>query len=91
MDLRNDAVGKFYGGGAPEDNWVGHLTGSVATHYGKFEAWLKQHGTKYLACDAPTAPDFHLFEMIDQHGASTAPPTPQPPKQRLASERSADG
>ena len=46
MDLRNDAVGKFYGGGAPEDNWVGHLTGSVATHYGKFEAWLKQHGTK---------------------------------------------
>ncbi len=27
----------------------------------------------YISVDAPTAPDFHLFEMIDQHGASAAP------------------
>ena len=50
----------------PDDNWVGHLTGTVKGNYGKFEEFLKQGGTKYLACDTPTAPDFHLFEMIDQ-------------------------
>ena len=87
MDLRNDAVGKFYGGGAPEDNWVGHLTGSVATHYGKFEAWLTQHGTKYLACDSPTAPDFHLFEMLDQHGASPPRPAAHTRAQLLVEKR----
>jgi hypothetical protein len=52
---------------APEDNWVGYLAGSPKTNYGKFEEWLKQNSTQYLACDTPTAPDFHLFEMIDQH------------------------
>jgi hypothetical protein len=52
---------------APEDNWVSYLAGSPKTNYEKFETWLKQNGTKYLACDSPTAPDFHLFEMIDQH------------------------
>lgn len=66
MDLRNDAVGKFYGP-TPEDNFVGHLTGSVATNYGKFENFLQQGGTLYTAGDTPTAGDFHLFEMVDQH------------------------
>lgn len=52
---------------APADNWAGYLAGSPKTNYGKFEEWLKQGGTQYLASDSPTAPDFHLFEMIDQH------------------------
>lgn len=64
---------------APEDNWVGYLNGSPKTNFAKFEEYLKQGGTKFLACDMPTAPDFHLFEMIDQHvflAAYTSNPSP---------------
>jgi glutathione S-transferase len=66
MDLRNDAVGKFYGGS--DDNFAGHLK-SIAGHYEKFELFLVQQGKGFLATDTPTAPDFHVFEMLDQHEA----------------------
>jgi hypothetical protein len=66
MDLRNDAVKMFYGA-TPEDNFVGHLNGSVQTQYDKFETFLQQGGTAFTAGATPTAGDFHLFEMIDQH------------------------
>jgi len=79
MDLRNDAVRLFYGAKSPEDNWTGHLNGSVTTHYEKFETFLTQQGSLFTAGTTPTAGDFHLFEMIDQHeilASSTGNPSP---------------
>jgi len=66
MDLRNDVVPLFYGP-APEDQYKGHLEGKLKTHFAKFEDFLAQGGTTFLCAETPTAPDFHLFEMIDQH------------------------
>jgi glutathione S-transferase len=66
FDLRNAAVELFYS--PTEDFEVGldaHMD-TTATHLGKLDAWLTQHGTPFLAGARPTAPDFHLFEMIDQ-------------------------
>merc|ERR1719224_299699 len=63
MDIRNAAVGVFYGRmGDPES----HLGGTVPDHYAKFENWLTQQGTLYTAGATPTAGDFHLWEMLDQ-------------------------
>ena len=33
----------------------------------KFENWLAQHKTNFLAGDEPTVCDFHFFEMLQQH------------------------
>lgn len=43
------------------------VTDTVAPHYTKLEGWLSLNGTPFLVGTAPTAPDFHLFEMLDQH------------------------
>lgn len=68
MDLRNNAVKCFY---ASKDQYPalieGHMGKSVPTHYTKFENWLKQQNTTFLLGEKPSAPDFHLWEMLDQH------------------------
>uniref|UniRef100_A0A7S0ZZ28 glutathione transferase n=1 Tax=Noctiluca scintillans TaxID=2966 RepID=A0A7S0ZZ28_NOCSC len=62
MDLRNGAVGVFYGGGLDK-----FYENTVPVSYGKFESWLEQQGTVYTVGPKPTAGDFHLWEMLDQH------------------------
>ena len=64
MDLRNDAVGVFYGGWEKAE---AHVTKKVGGHYKKLSGFMGQHGKAFLATDAPTVADFHLWEMIDQH------------------------
>eukprot|EP01051_Picozoa_sp_SAG22_P004194 SAG22_NODE_219_length_14877_cov_14.334619_5_plen_175_part_00 len=78
MDLRNDAIGKFYGGFG-DGGVAAHMSGAVDTHYGKFELVLTQNGKPFLVADTPTACDFHVFEMIDQHellASSSSLPSP---------------
>jgi hypothetical protein len=48
------------------------VTGTVATHFAKLEGWLTLLNTPFLVGNSPTAPDFHLFEMLDQHTAFAA-------------------
>ena len=44
----------------------GHFEG-VKGHYTKMEGWLAHKGSEFfVVSDAPTAPDFHMWEMIDQ-------------------------
>jgi glutathione S-transferase len=71
MDLRNNAVKFFYSptGDGWDERCAAHAK-SVAGSYDKLEAWLAQHGTNFFAGDAPTAADFHAFEMIDQHAVT---------------------
>lgn len=64
MDLRNAAVGVFYGGWEKAD---AHVDKAVAGHYKKLEGFMTQQGKAFLASDAPTVADFHLWEMMDQH------------------------
>ena len=64
-DMRNDAVKLFYGPSFEEN--AEKYVDSCQGHYKKFESWMGQQGTKFTCGDAPTAPDFHLFEMLDQH------------------------
>jgi hypothetical protein len=47
---------------------------SVGGSFEKFELWLNdfvvgtyRHSGLYLVADKPTAPDFHLWEMLDQY------------------------
>ena len=49
-----------------EQGKEGHK-GKVATAFAKFEGWLGQQKSLYTAGATPTAGDFHLWEMIDQH------------------------
>lgn len=68
MDLRNAAIPVFYSGDLPADG-PAHLD-DVAGHYAKLDAWLEDGasaGRLFLAAASPTAPDFHLWEMLDQH------------------------
>mmetsp|Transcript_16496 Transcript_16496/g.23066 ORF Transcript_16496/g.23066 Transcript_16496/m.23066 type:complete len:235 (-) Transcript_16496:251-955(-) len=68
MDLRNSAVRLFYGPKETYQNKIkDHCTVTVSRHHTKMENWLKSKGSTYLLGDKPTAPDFHLWEMIDQH------------------------
>lgn len=74
MDLRNDAIALFYGNqitftelSNPDNDAAAYLDEVVAPHYAKLESWLALKGTPYLAGGSPTAPDFHLWEMLDQH------------------------
>uniref|UniRef100_A0A7S0S7X4 glutathione transferase n=1 Tax=Mantoniella antarctica TaxID=81844 RepID=A0A7S0S7X4_9CHLO len=78
MDLRNAAVGWYYGSGSRagyESSADGHLA-CVKVHYTKLEAWLahKQRlgegGTFFVMQTTPAVPDFHVWEQIDQHEAA---------------------
>jgi len=44
----------------------------VSVHYSKMEGWLTTVGGDFLVGGSPTAPDFHLWEMLDQHSALAA-------------------
>ncbi|CAE8602622.1 unnamed protein product, partial [Polarella glacialis] len=35
--------------------------------FDKYESWLKLHGSAFFAGPRPTAADFHIWEMLDQH------------------------
>jgi glutathione S-transferase/nucleoside diphosphate kinase len=59
MDLRNNMVKVFYGGGDLND-----LISS--SQISKLNAWLEAKGTTFLVGSTPTAPDFHVFELLDQ-------------------------
>ena len=61
MDLRNACIAVFYGGD------LEGLSG-LAKHGSlrKLNAWLAQKGTAFLVGASPTAPDFHLWELLDQ-------------------------
>jgi len=64
-DLRNAAVGTFYG--QEIKNVKSFLKEVVPKSYSKFEKWLKAQKTgSYTVCKIPTVGDFHLWEMIDQ-------------------------
>jgi glutathione S-transferase len=39
----------------------------AAPFFDKQEKWLAAQGTTFFAGDAPTAADFHVWEMLDQH------------------------
>jgi len=39
----------------------------AATTYAKLEAWLTHYNTTYLCGATPMTPDFHFWEMMDQH------------------------
>jgi glutathione S-transferase len=62
MDLRNAAVGCFYSG----SDAAAHVENAKG-HYTKFNDWLSEQGTDYCAGMSPSAADFHLWEMLDQH------------------------
>mmetsp|Transcript_39686 Transcript_39686/g.62757 ORF Transcript_39686/g.62757 Transcript_39686/m.62757 type:complete len:234 (-) Transcript_39686:111-812(-) len=68
MDLRNEAVGLFYSPQKVFDEKVeGYLDGTAKRHLQKFENWLAQQKTDFLAGAEPTVSDFHLYEMLLQH------------------------
>eukprot|EP01125_Pyxidicula_operculata_P021799 TRINITY_DN8650_c0_g1_i1.p1 TRINITY_DN8650_c0_g1~~TRINITY_DN8650_c0_g1_i1.p1 ORF type:complete len:237 (-),score=48.41 TRINITY_DN8650_c0_g1_i1:20-730(-) len=65
MDLRNEATGGFYG---PKEKFQDNIKREYwKDHYQKFELWLQQNKTDFVASNEVTTPDFHLFEMLDQH------------------------
>lgn len=81
MDLRNAVVALFYRS-RDRENYVRGMGRHIETtlkgeHYGKLEAWLEAKAqvagvtdeTPVYFVDAgkPLAPDFHIWEMIDQH------------------------
>jgi len=64
-DLRNSAVGVFYG--QSQENIEKFFKEAVPKSYAKFEAWLSAQKTgPYTIGAAPTAGDFYLWEMIDE-------------------------
>eukprot|EP01038_Epipyxis_sp_PR26KG_P004456 gene4456-6302_t len=74
MDLRNNVVRFCYGG--KDENDARSLISSVATGtLPKLEAWLalKQISSPvFFVGDGATAPDFHIWEMLDQlHAVGT--------------------
>mmetsp|Transcript_39607 Transcript_39607/g.66408 ORF Transcript_39607/g.66408 Transcript_39607/m.66408 type:complete len:547 (+) Transcript_39607:57-1697(+) len=62
-DLRNAAVKAFYG----RQDYEPYITKTIPKEYAKFEAWLGLHKKPFLNGETPTAPDFHLWEMLDQN------------------------
>ncbi|GAB5356492.1 hypothetical protein AAMO2058_000294500 [Amorphochlora amoebiformis] len=63
QDLRNAGVRCFYG----MDDHKSYIERSMPSHYNKFQNWLSLHKTKFLLGPSPTAPDFHLWEMLDHN------------------------
>jgi glutathione S-transferase len=70
-DLRNGVVRHAYGPVAPMEKFLKAISGSL----GKLEAWLKWKYSMetpiveqsiFFVGDTATAPDFHIWEMLDQ-------------------------
>jgi len=74
MDIRNTVVGFAYGrtiGSTPiKDAAPGFLAGLVNGSFAKLENIMKANestsGGRFLITDHATAPDFHLWEMLDE-------------------------
>jgi len=64
-DLRNAAVKAFYSFGNNTHHQYAEKI--IFREYAKFEAWLGDSKTTFLAGNKPTVPDFHLWEMLDQN------------------------
>ena len=73
-DLRNVMTGYCYGSGATE---VSSVLAGAKKHFSKLEAWLEIQAEKvaegeqvvHLVNGKFSAPDFHLYEMLDQFQA----------------------
>jgi len=67
-DLRNEMVAFSYKMEATPENAKKVLAKSMG-HFGKFEQHFEQKSGKecFLVGDKMSAPDFHLFEMLDQY------------------------
>jgi len=81
MDLRNSMTQFAYGGSGAVPEVAVKLVENVTSKNGifqKLELWLTQQGasfsaeTPFLVGGHATAPDFHLFEMIEQYSALAA-------------------
>ena len=74
-DLRNIMVGFAYGDPATE---AASILANAKKHFNKMEAWLELEAKKgntevvHLVNGKFSAPDFHLFEMLDQFEAFSA-------------------
>jgi len=65
MDMRNQMSSVFYNGiGNNENNELSNLM--CLNQLAKLEDWLSIRKTKFLISETPSAPDFHLFELLDQ-------------------------
>lgn len=65
FDIRNNVVGFAYGGDGSLEAANG-LLGKCAASLGKLNEWLGADTKSFLVGESATAPDFHLWEMIDQ-------------------------
>lgn len=75
QDLRNAGVKAFYGRAPAEP----YINSTIPNTYAKVEAWLDTTKSKFLAGDAPSAGDFHLWEMLDQNERFATEIKRQPP------------
>lgn len=46
---------------------VSQLDEACPTTYKKLEAWLTSMNTKFFISNQISTPDFHIWEMLDQH------------------------
>lgn len=61
MDFRNACCSVFYGG-----DLAGLSALAKNASLRKLNAWLAAKGTPFLVGSTPTAPDFHLWELLDE-------------------------
>lgn len=70
MDIRNQMVRYAYAPSIGNDKSEAEIlmkpTGAVCRGFDKFEDYLIRNETTFLVGDTVTAPDFHLWEMMDQ-------------------------
>lgn len=68
FDLRNKAVGLFYGRfKLTADEYMKLPRLGITAQYGKLEAWLQTQDTDYLVCNTPTAPVHHIHVRKPQN------------------------
>lgn len=75
MDIRNKIVDLSYGGGGNDKESASKVVANAKSSFGKIATWLaaKPKGTcTFLVGRKASAPDFHLYEMMDQFTALAA-------------------
>lgn len=75
-DIRNTMTDFVYGATGDSKDGAAGIIKSAGGSFAKLELWLKNglHGAggAFLVGGSATAPDFHLFEMLDQYTAIAA-------------------